>query len=126
MGWPTCTARARSSARVAARAEIAATVLVGAVVVAGELDVDEPQPTASQTTKAIAAATATRAPMPTRGSDQEEAGRWFTTTKDRFRSCRVNPARRAATIIDPGRLAQLGEHQLDKLGVTGSSPVPPT
>src|SRR5436190_12524797 len=26
---------------------------------------------------------------------------------------------------DPGRLAQLGEHQLDKLGVTGSSPVPP-
>ena len=25
-----------------------------------------------------------------------------------------------------GRLAQLGEHQLDKLGVTGSSPVPPT
>ena len=32
----------------------------------------------------------------------------------------------AATIpCDPGRLAQLGEHQLDKLGVTGSSPVPP-
>src|SRR5438105_5543082 len=27
---------------------------------------------------------------------------------------------------DAGRLAQLGEHQLDKLGVTGSSPVPPT
>jgi hypothetical protein len=27
---------------------------------------------------------------------------------------------------EPGRLAQLGEHQLDKLGVTGSSPVPPT
>jgi hypothetical protein len=26
---------------------------------------------------------------------------------------------------NPGRLAQLGEHQLDKLGVTGSSPVPP-
>jgi hypothetical protein len=25
-----------------------------------------------------------------------------------------------------GRLAQLGEHQLDKLGVTGSSPVAPT
>jgi hypothetical protein len=24
-----------------------------------------------------------------------------------------------------GRLAQLGEHQLDKLGVTGSSPVTP-
>ncbi len=24
-----------------------------------------------------------------------------------------------------GRLAQLVEHQLDKLGVTGSSPVPP-
>ena len=31
-----------------------------------------------------------------------------------------------ATIRRPGRLAQLGEHQLDKLGVTGSSPVPPT
>jgi hypothetical protein len=29
-------------------------------------------------------------------------------------------------VRDPGRLAQLGEHQLDKLGVTGSSPVPPT
>src|SRR5207249_3018126 len=28
-------------------------------------------------------------------------------------------------VADPGRLAQLGEHQLDKLGVTGSSPVPP-
>src|SRR5881397_2945641 len=27
--------------------------------------------------------------------------------------------------LRPGRLAQLGEHQLDKLGVTGSSPVPP-
>ena len=34
--------------------------------------------------------------------------------------------RRAARIAAPGRLAQLGEHQLDKLGVTGSSPVPPT
>src|SRR5471030_1922490 len=30
------------------------------------------------------------------------------------------------TVARPGRLAQLGEHQLDKLGVTGSSPVPPT
>src|SRR5581483_9032223 len=36
-------------------------------------------------------------------------------------------ARQAATLPgDPGRLAQLGEQQLDKLGVTGSSPVPPT
>ena len=35
-------------------------------------------------------------------------------------------ARRSARIDQPGRLAQLGEHQLDKLGVTGSSPVPPT
>src|SRR5262245_8622294 len=32
----------------------------------------------------------------------------------------------SATLSHPGRLAQLGEHQLDKLGVTGSSPVPPT
>src|SRR4051795_4969039 len=108
MGWPTCTARARSSARVAARAEIAATVLVGAVVVAGELDFDEPQPTASQTTKPIAAAMATRAPMPTRRSVQEEAGRWFTATKDRFRSCRVNPARRAATITNPRAVSSVG------------------
>src|SRR3954471_13865113 len=107
MGWPTCTARARSSARVAARAEIAATVLVCAVV-AGELDFDEPQPTASQTTKAIAAAMATRAPMPTRGSVQEEAGRWLTATKDRFRSCRVNPARRAATITNPRAVSSVG------------------
>src|SRR3954454_25134159 len=101
MGWPTCTARARSSARVAARAEIAATVLVGAVVVARELDFDEPQPTASQTTKAIAAATAMRAPMPTRGSVQEEAGRRFTATKNRFRSGQGNPPRRTATITNP-------------------------
>jgi hypothetical protein len=33
--------------------------------------------------------------------------------------------RRRYTASRPGRLAQLGEHQLDKLGVTGSSPVPP-
>ena len=33
---------------------------------------------------------------------------------------------RVAKMSEPGRLAQLGEHQLDKLGVTGSSPVPPT
>ena len=39
------------------------------------------------------------------------------------------PGRRgpdSATVLDSGRLAQLGEHQLDKLGVTGSSPVAPT
>src|SRR5262249_4732300 len=41
-----------------------------------------------------------------RSSDPEGAGRY--------------------TCPRPGRLAQLGEHQLDKLGVTGSSPVPPT
>ena len=46
--------------------------------------------------------------------------------------CRVAPVPRSqhgrgdrATLSPPGRLAQLGEHQLDKLGVTGSSPVPP-
>jgi hypothetical protein len=33
---------------------------------------------------------------------------------------------RRYTVPRPGRLAQLGEHQLDKLGVTGSSPVAPT
>ena len=32
---------------------------------------------------------------------------------------------KSAIVSSPGRLAQLGEHQLDKLGVTGSSPVPP-
>ena len=41
----------------------------------------------------------------------------------------ARPARTSAFTEDvkrtPGRLAQLGEHQLDKLGVTGSSPVPP-
>ncbi len=31
----------------------------------------------------------------------------------------------SANLLALGRLAQLGEHQLDKLGVTGSSPVPP-
>ena len=35
-------------------------------------------------------------------------------------------ARETAYSQAKGRLAQLGEHQLDKLGVTGSSPVPPT
>src|SRR3954454_18657057 len=35
-------------------------------------------------------------------------------------------SREALRLPPPGRLAQLGEHQLDKLGVTGSSPVPPT
>jgi hypothetical protein len=40
----------------------------------------------------------------------------------------VSPSRErfdSANLSHPGRLAQLGEHQLDKLGVTGSSPVPP-
>ena len=32
----------------------------------------------------------------------------------------------SASLQASGRLAQLGEHQLDKLGVTGSSPVAPT
>src|SRR4029453_4834071 len=41
----------------------------------------------------------------------------------RFRSGEGRPARLQSE--SPGRLAQLGEHQLDKLGVTGSSPVPP-
>ena len=38
----------------------------------------------------------------------------------------LGSASRAVQSPRPGRLAQLGEHQLDKLGVTGSSPVPPT
>jgi hypothetical protein len=37
----------------------------------------------------------------------------------------IEKRRILARIGAPGRLAQLGEHQLDKLGVTGSSPVPP-
>ena len=36
------------------------------------------------------------------------------------------PPRNSARLGRSGRLAQLGEHQLDKLGVTGSSPVAPT
>ena len=35
------------------------------------------------------------------------------------------PRQLGSDSVSPGRLAQLGEHQLDKLGVTGSSPVPP-
>ena len=71
---------------------------------------------------------AARAGRPRRGA---EAGR------DRARGRHVPP--RPASVVPgdllsawaklsprPGRLAQLGEHQLDKLGVTGSSPVPPT
>ena len=71
---------------------------------------------------------AARAGRPRRGA---EAGR------DRARRRHVPP--RPASVVPgdllgeawaklsprPGRLAQLGEHQLDKLGVTGSSPVPP-
>jgi hypothetical protein len=44
----------------------------------------------------------------------------FTSSADRGR------IRLGYTEPPQGRLAQLGEHQLDKLGVTGSSPVPPT
>jgi putative SOS response-associated peptidase YedK len=48
-------------------------------------------------------------------------------THGRFRPRKgARPSRRTANLRGPGRLAQLGEHQLDKLGVTGSSPVPPT
>ena len=52
------------------------------------------------------------------------------TSVDSHSSARAIPSSadrsRTAGIIDRrGRLAQLGEHQLDKLGVTGSSPVPP-
>ena len=42
--------------------------------------------------------------------------------RSRADGCRRKPA----TLLGRGRLAQLGEHQLDKLGVTGSSPVAPT
>src|SRR5438132_11871627 len=52
--------------------------------------------------------------------------RFATRSGDRERRdslCR--PRGRAVQSPQPGRLAQLGEHQLDKLGVTGSSPVPP-
>src|SRR3954453_18520840 len=42
------------------------------------------------------------------------------------RAAAPRPAPTAGTMRPGrGRLAQLGEHQLDKLGVTGSSPVPP-
>jgi hypothetical protein len=41
-------------------------------------------------------------------------------------SVRSQHARMPVRFPRSGRLAQLGEHQLDKLGVTGSSPVPPT
>src|SRR4051795_2283784 len=94
---------------------------------------DDPEPessriTSSQSRKPASAAIAITAPIPIRASGRVRgvAGRCSTSTKDSFRPGRASPARRAATIASPGRLAQLGEHQLDKLGVTGSSPVPPT
>ena len=42
---------------------------------------------------------------------------------DAHRACRVGA--RGATFLHPGRIAQLGERRLDKLEVTGSSPVAP-
>src|SRR5262249_37268334 len=81
--------------------------------------------TSSQTTIATTAATRTMTPTRTRGSRaQDGGGRSFTTIQHRFRLGARRPARLQSGA--PGRLAQLGEHQLDKLGVTGSSPVPPT
>jgi hypothetical protein len=53
----------------------------------------------------------------------ERFGRYAAATEP-FRCDRGGPD--FANLSRPGRLAQLGEHQLDKLGVTGSSPVPPT
>ena len=47
------------------------------------------------------------------------------TLPDRTAVGRPLQPSKPATMAAPGRLAQLGEHQLDKLGVTGSSPVPP-
>src|SRR5262249_41710960 len=78
--------------------------------------------TSSQTTTA---ATRTMTPTRPRGSRAQDGGvRSFTTIQHRFRLGARRPARLQSGA--PGRLAQLGEHQLDKLGVTGSSPVPPT
>src|SRR5512146_2362038 len=42
-----------------------------------------------------------------------------------WRAFRTRETADACKSASLGRLAQLGEHQLDKLGVTGSSPVPP-
>ena len=88
----------------------------------------DPEPesriTSSQTRNATSAAIASTAPIRTSGlRAQGERVRWFTATKHRFRSGGRGPAPLESHL--PGRLAQLGEHQLDKLGVTGSSPVPP-
>ena len=46
-------------------------------------------------------------------------------TPGRYLSRRPAAAGRLVRSSAEGRLAQLGEHQLDKLGVTGSSPVSP-
>src|SRR4051794_11270355 len=53
------------------------------------------------------------APLSWRG---RRAGRASASGSEGTTSCQIRSL---------GRLAQLGEHQLDKLGVTGSSPVPP-
>ena len=50
----------------------------------------------------------------------------ISTSSSVARASRSIHPRSSAKIPAQGRLAQLGEHQLDKLGVTGSSPVPPT
>src|SRR3954468_3060588 len=119
-GWPASTESSRSRSGVAATGVIAGTTVVWA-----PSPEESPCLTTSQTRNAAAIAIATTAPIRTSGRRAQGATVGsFTATKDRFRAGGHRPARLQS--LAPGRLAQLGEHQLDKLGVTGSSPVPPT
>src|SRR5690242_10792766 len=119
MSWPSWPASCRSRSWLVATGPMA-----GPVATAPELPPLSLFRTSSQTPRATRTATATTAPTRTRGSRAQDGRvRSFTTIQDRFRSGVRRPARLQSHV--PGRLAQLGEHQLDKLGVTGSSPVPP-
>src|SRR6185312_6426114 len=116
MSWPSWPASWRSRSSLAATGP-----MDGPVATAPELPLLSLFRTSSQTPRATRTATA---PTGTRGSRAQDGRvRSFTTIQDRFRSGVRRPARLQSHV--PGRLAQLGEHQLDKLGVTGSSPVPP-
>src|SRR5262245_60044218 len=123
---------ARSLAGVAAVGPIGRTASLVEVAVA-VLDESSSPRTTSQITKAAATASAITAPIRTLDRRAQPVSRGSLTPGknrqclgERNRGGRVPSVRREATIRQPGRLAQLGEHQLDKLGVTGSSPVPPT
>src|SRR5262245_23045315 len=130
-GCPASSASARSRAVVAATGPRAVVVCSGVELLLDESSLPR---TSSHTTKAAARASATTAPIRTLDRRPQPVPRSsLTVGKDKLLPGahgrepreRARGVRAGATMRLPGRLAQLGEHQLDKLGVTGSSPVPP-